>query len=130
MIDSTKNLDGGETDGILRDADPMLDDDGGGDWDPEPTFPPTVGIEITSATVQQAWVRPGGQWGAMFETLAENVAIAPPVRPKPLSQDELLGLFKGEAVGRGVVLEPATIFDMCGRTELVKPSLEVVYDTV
>jgi hypothetical protein len=29
-----------------------------------------------------------------------------------------------------VVLEPATLFDMCGREELVKPSLEVVYDAV
>jgi chlorophyllide a reductase subunit X len=50
--------------------------------------------------------------------------------PKPLSQDELLGLFKGEAVGRGVVLEPATFEDMCGASAIVKPSLEVVYDTV
>jgi chlorophyllide a reductase subunit X len=25
-------------------------------------------------------------------------------------------------------LEPATVFDMVGRTESVKPSLEVVYD--
>ena len=30
------------------------------------------------------------------------------MRPTPLTQDALLGLFKGEAVGRGVVLEPAT----------------------
>ena len=35
-------------------------------------------------------------------------------RPTPLTQDGLLGLFKGEVVGRGVVLEPATIEDMCG----------------
>ena len=41
-------------------------------------------------------------------------ADAPPVRPTPLTQDGLLGLFKGEAVGRGVVLEPATLEDMCG----------------
>ncbi len=52
--------------------------------------------------------RPGGQWGPLFEQLAENVGLAPPVRPKPLTQDGLLGLFKGEVVGRGVVLEPAT----------------------
>jgi chlorophyllide a reductase subunit X len=56
------------------------------------------------------------------------VAEAPPVRPKPLSQDELLGLFSGSAVGRDVVLEPATLKDMVGRDEVVKPSLEVVYD--
>jgi chlorophyllide a reductase subunit X len=42
----------------------------------------------------------------------------------------LLGLFKGEAVGRGVKLEPATFEDMCGRTDFTKPTLEVVYDTV
>ena len=55
---------------------------------------------------------------------------APPVRPKPLTQDGLLGLFKGDAVGRGVVLEPATPADMCGEAVVEKPSLEVVYDTV
>ena len=50
----------------------------------------------------------------MFEELAANVAEAPPNQPKPLTQDGLLGLFKGEAVGRDVVLEPATMEDMCG----------------
>jgi 3,8-divinyl chlorophyllide a/chlorophyllide a reductase subunit X len=73
---------------------------------------------------------PGTQWGPMFETLATNVGEAPPVRPKPLSQDELLGLFAGDVVGRHVVLEPATNFDMVGRADVSKPSLEVVYDTV
>jgi 3,8-divinyl chlorophyllide a/chlorophyllide a reductase subunit X len=72
--------------------------------------------------------RPGTQWAPLFETLATNVAEAPPVRPKPLSQDGLLGLFKGDVVGRGVVLEPATTFDMLGRDDAVKPTLEVVYD--
>ncbi|MFZ9141221.1 MAG: chlorophyllide reductase iron protein subunit X, partial [Burkholderiaceae bacterium] len=72
--------------------------------------------------------RPEGQWGPMFADLASNVATAPPVRPKPLSQDELLGLFSGSAVGRDVVLEPATVFDMMGREDVAKPSLEVVYD--
>jgi len=66
----------------------------------------------------------------MFETLATNVGEAPPVRPKPLSQDELLGLFASDVVGRNVVLEPATVFDMVGRDDVQKPSLEVVYDTV
>jgi chlorophyllide a reductase subunit X len=74
--------------------------------------------------------RPESSWGALFAELAGNVAEAPPVRPKPLSQDELLGLFKGEAVGRDYVLQPATFEDMCGRAELHKPTLEVVYDTV
>jgi chlorophyllide a reductase subunit X len=74
--------------------------------------------------------RPGGEWAAMFEELAEQVAEAPPVRPTPLTQDALLGLFKGEAVGRNVVLTPATEADMCAATVLNKPSLEVIYEGV
>ena len=74
--------------------------------------------------------RPGTEWAPLFETLATNVAEAPPVRPRPLSQDELLGLFSADSTGRNVVLEPATIFDMVGKNEIVKPTLEVVYDTV
>ena len=72
--------------------------------------------------------RPGTAWAPLFEMLATNVAEAPPVRPVPLTQDELLGLFASETVGRDVVLEPATAFDMCGRAETHKASLEVVYD--
>ena len=52
------------------------------------------------------------------------------IRPKPLTQDELLGLFKGEAVGRDVVLEPATMEDMCGGRRRDEASLEVIYDAV
>ena len=74
--------------------------------------------------------RPGGAWGPLFEGLAAMVAAAPPLRPKPLSQDGLLGLFKGEVVGRNVVLEPASQEDMCGVAHVERPSLEVVYDTV
>jgi len=58
------------------------------------------------------------------------VIEAPPLRPKPLSQDELLSLFKGEAVGRDVVLEPATEADMCAAETIARPSLEVVYEGV
>jgi chlorophyllide a reductase subunit X len=72
--------------------------------------------------------RPGGQWASLFEELALNVAAAPPVRPKPQTQDQLLGLFSADIVGRNVVLQPATTFDMMGRHDLVKPTLEVVYD--
>jgi chlorophyllide a reductase subunit X len=74
--------------------------------------------------------KPGGDWGPLFETLALNVAEAPPQRPKPLSQDELLALFSASAVGRDVVLEPATEVDMTGKQHVVKASLEVVYETV
>jgi len=72
--------------------------------------------------------RPGGRWARLFEDLAMNVAGATPNRPKPLSQDGLLGLFAGDAVGRHVTLEPATMEDMCGGALKPKPSLEVVYD--
>ncbi len=74
--------------------------------------------------------RPGTPWAPMFETLATNVAEAPPQQPEPLSQDGLLDLFNGEEVGRNVVLQPATTEDMCGAAFVEKPSLEVVYDTV
>ena len=72
--------------------------------------------------------RPGTQWAPVFEALAANVATAPPVRPKPLSQDDLLGLFSADTVGRNVVLEPATVADMVGKDAVVRASLEVVYD--
>ncbi len=74
--------------------------------------------------------RPGTQWGPLFAELAENVATSLPVRPKPLNQDQLLGLFSASSTGRDVVLDPATEFDMCGKVEVKKASLEVVYDTV
>ncbi|MGE0857590.1 MAG: chlorophyllide a reductase iron protein subunit X [Gammaproteobacteria bacterium] len=74
--------------------------------------------------------KPGGRWAPLFEQLAGNVASAPPRQPRPLSQDALLGLFDSDTVGRDVVLQPATLADMCGAEALVKPSLEVVYDDV
>ncbi|MEE4193491.1 MAG: chlorophyllide a reductase iron protein subunit X [Halieaceae bacterium] len=73
---------------------------------------------------------PDGEWGELFGQLAANVASAPPTHPTPLSQDGLLDLFTGEAVGRDVVLEPATLSDLCGANAEPKPSLEVIYDTV
>nr|WP_155450700.1 chlorophyllide a reductase iron protein subunit X [Allochromatium palmeri] len=72
--------------------------------------------------------RPDNQWGPLFESLAINVGEAPPVRPKPLAHEALLDLFKGDAVGRHVVLEPARPEDMCDVSAMAKPSLEVVYD--
>jgi chlorophyllide a reductase subunit X len=71
---------------------------------------------------------PGGTWGPLFESLAVQVAEAPPQRPSPLNNDGLLDLFKAEDVGRGVVLTPATVEDMRGKSFQPKPSLEVVYD--
>ena len=57
-----------------------------------------------------------------------NVANAPPLLPKPLDHDTLLGLFAGDTVGRDVVLDPATIEDMCGPSAKKKRSLEVMYE--
>ncbi|CCD96387.1 bacteriochlorophyllide reductase subunit, 35.5 kDa chain [Bradyrhizobium sp. ORS 375] len=74
--------------------------------------------------------RPGTPWAPLFELLATNVAEAPPQHPHPLTQDGLLGLFKASDVGRDVVLEQATLEDMCGSTAVNKPSLEVIYDNV
>jgi chlorophyllide a reductase subunit X len=73
---------------------------------------------------------PGGRWGGLFETLASNVATAPPQRPTPLTQDALLGLFSASETGGDVVLEPATQTDMRGGAVIARPSLEVVYDEV
>ena len=113
-------------------------DDGTGE---AAAFAEKVGIPVLSAIPANEDIRrksanyeiigrPGGEWGAMFAELAENVATAPPMRPSPLDQDGLLGLFSGDTVGRNVVLEPASLEDMCGGTLIVKPSLEVIYDAV
>jgi 3,8-divinyl chlorophyllide a/chlorophyllide a reductase subunit X len=74
--------------------------------------------------------RPGDAWGSLFEELAQNVADAPPVRPKPMTPEGLLGLFDSDTVGRDVVLVPATLEQMCGKSDMTKPTLEVVYETV
>jgi chlorophyllide a reductase subunit X len=73
---------------------------------------------------------PEGEWGPLFAELAANVATAPPVRPTPLDQDGLLGLFKPEDTGGNVILKPASQADMRGGVFETKPSLEVVYDNV
>jgi chlorophyllide a reductase subunit X len=113
-------------------------DDGTGE---AAAFATRVGIPVLSAIPAHEDIRrksanyeiigkPESRWGSLFGELAANVASAPPVRPAPLNQDELLGLFAAEAVGRGVILEPATQFDMCGKSEIEHESLEVVYETV
>eukprot|EP01037_Dinobryon_pediforme_P013316 gene13316-13428_t len=114
-------------------------DDGTGE---AAAFAEAVGIPVLSAIPANEDIRrksanyeiigrPGSEWAPMFEMLAEQVASAPPVRPTPLSHENLLNLFKGDAVGRSVVLEPATLEDMCGPgASIVKPSLEVIYESV
>ncbi|MBK1669777.1 chlorophyllide a reductase iron protein subunit X [Rhodovibrio sodomensis] len=71
---------------------------------------------------------PGSQWGPLFEQLGLSAAAAPPVLPAPLEHEGLLDLFKGEDVGRGVELQPATMADMCGGIAPEHKSLEVVYE--
>ncbi len=72
--------------------------------------------------------RPDGEWGPLFQALGVQVAEAPPLRPTPLTQEGLLGLFKGDVVGRNVVLQPASQEDMRAAGVVAKPSLEVVYE--
>jgi chlorophyllide a reductase subunit X len=71
---------------------------------------------------------PGGPWGPLFEELGRQAADAPPVMPTPLEHEGLLDLFKGEDVGRGVELQPATYADMCSDRTAGRKSLEVVYE--
>jgi chlorophyllide a reductase subunit X len=93
------------------------------------TIPANEDIRRKSASYEIIG-RPGTQWAPLFEELATNVAEAPPVRPKPQTQDQLLGLFSAESTGREFKMEPATLFDMVGKNEIVKPTLEVIYDAV
>jgi chlorophyllide a reductase subunit X len=113
-------------------------DDGTGEAS---AFAEAVGIPVLAAIPADEDIRrksanyeiigiPGSRWASVFEQLAVNVADALPHRPKPLTQDGLLGLFSGEAVGRHVTLQPASMADMCGAAFAPKPSLEVVYDNV
>jgi chlorophyllide a reductase subunit X len=104
-------------------------------------FAAAAGIPVLSAIPADEDIRrksanyqiigiPGERWGGLFEGLAHSVATAPPVRPKPLTQDELLGLFKSDQVGGGIVLKPASQADMRGASYAEKPTLEVIYDAV
>lgn len=113
-------------------------DDGTGEAQ---AFAEKVGIPVLAAIPAHEEIRrksanyqiighPDDAWGPLFAELADNVADAPPQQPMTLSQDDLLGLFKSEDVGRGIVLESATTEDMCGKASLEKPSLEVIYDAV
>jgi chlorophyllide a reductase subunit X len=113
-------------------------DDGTGEAN---AFAAAVGIPVLTAIPANEDIRrksanyqiigkPGGQWAALFEQLASNVASAPPLRPTPLDQDGLLGLFSAEVTGADFALQPATQADMRGAAYVAKPTLEIVYDTV
>jgi chlorophyllide a reductase subunit X len=113
-------------------------DDGTGEAN---AFAEAVGIPVLCAIPANEDIRrksanyqiiglPGGQWAGLFEELASNVASAPPVRPAPLDQDGLLGLFSADITGGNVTLVPASQSDMRGGSFVAKPSLEVIYDAV
>lgn len=92
------------------------------------TIPANEDIRQKSAAYEIV-ADPDGTWGPLFADLAANVATAPPIHPTALSQNDLLGLFKAGAVGRDVVLTPATMEDMHAGPLVKKASLEIVYDT-
>ena len=113
-------------------------DDGTGE---AAAFAKTVGIPVLAAIPQDDDLRKKSanyqivgsyesQWGPMFAQLAEAVALAPPVRPTPVTQDGLLSLFSAEVTGADFVLMPASDADMRGKNAVLKKSLEVVYDNV
>ncbi len=92
------------------------------------SIPADDDIRRKSASYEIVGTGPG-RWTGLFSALADAVVAAPPGQATPLSQDDLLGLFSGDAVGRDVVLEPATMDDMCGGVAPApKRSLEVVYE--
>jgi len=113
-------------------------DDGTGE---AKAFAQAVGIPVLAAIPADEDIRrksanyqiigiPGGQWAPLFEELAINVAEAPPVRPKPLTSDGLLGLFSADVTGAAFKLEPASQADMRGTEFVEKKTLEVVYDEI
>ena len=113
-------------------------DDGTGE---AAAFAKSVGIPVLAAIPANEDIRrksanyqiigtPGSEWASLFEELAVNVASAPPVRPKPLTSDGLLGLFSADVTGGAVTLQPASQADMRGKEFVEKKTLEVVYDQV
>lgn len=113
-------------------------DDGTGE---AAAFAQAVGIPVLAAIPANEDIRrksanyqiigmPGSEWAPLFEELAINVAGAPPVRPKPLSADELLQLFSADVTGAAYALQAASQADMRGVDFVEKKTLEVVYDKV
>ena len=111
-------------------------DDGTGE---ATAFAEKVGIPVLSAIPADDDIRkksasyqiigePGGDWGPLFEDLAQNVSDSSPQHPTPLSQDELLGLFDSDDTMKDFPMTPATIADLCGKSFVDMPTLEVVYD--
>jgi len=93
------------------------------------TIPANDDIRRKSANYQIVGTE-ASEWGALFSELAVNIHGSIPNRPNPLTSDGLLGLFSSKDTGGDIVLEPATVADMCGIAEAEKRSLEVVYEEI
>ena len=113
-------------------------DDGSGEAE---AFAQAAGIPVLASIPQHDDIRrksanyqiignPGRRMGTAVRTLGENLCIAPPTQPTPLSQDALIGLFDTDKTGGDFVLQPATPEDMCAATAVTAQSLEVIYDHV
>ncbi|MFN4225884.1 MAG: chlorophyllide a reductase iron protein subunit X [Hyphomonas sp.] len=93
------------------------------------TIPANEDIRRKSANYQIVGTA-SSQWGPLFAELAGNIHTSIPNRPAPLTQDGLLALFSSKDTGGDIVLEPATIADMCGVSAADRRSLEVVYEEI
>ncbi|MBA4339309.1 chlorophyllide a reductase iron protein subunit X [Hyphomonas sp.] len=93
------------------------------------TIPANDDIRRKSANYQIVGTE-ASEWGALFSELAANIHGSVPNRPNPLTSDGLLGLFSSKDTGGDIVLEPATVADMCGIAEAEKRTLEVVYEAI
>jgi 3,8-divinyl chlorophyllide a/chlorophyllide a reductase subunit X len=96
-------------------------------WPPSPSTTTSVGRAPTT----RSWAAREHAMGApSSRSWPMGWPTAPPLRPNPLDHDGLLDLFKGDAVGRGVVLTPASPSDMMGGRTIQRESLEIIYETV
>ena len=85
--------------------------------------PPCGGRDVN--TTQRPWSRgPGsGQSSHHRAKAADRPRLRAALQVHPLCA-------RAAVTGRDFKMEPATLFDMVGKTEIVKPTLEVVYDEV
>ena len=87
-------------------------------WNGETIQVPGFSIAFVPPGDSTVTLPEGGELVRLFTTqnadLAEAVGIAPPVRPTPLDQDGLLGLFDAKDTGADYQLVPATDIDMRG----------------
>lgn len=93
------------------------------------TIPANEDIRRKSANYQIVGTS-ASPWGTLFSELASNIELSVPNRPSPLTQEGLLSLFSAKDTGGDIVLEPATLADMCGSEAMQRRSLEVIYEEI